>query len=193
MQRKRPKKTKMPQNNLGKLNTRLIAMTDLETSGDIFGVHEILEIGLVVFDQNTFEIIDTLNIKVKPEHIENAVPAALERNGYRPEDWVGAVSLKEAMRLYGEKTRGAIFCAYNATFDWGFINNAFYTIGVKDEMDYHRLDVLSMIWNGTLRSKESWSLKLACESLGVPPEPDPHSALNGAMAAYELFKKVSIC
>ena len=54
---------KMPWNNLEKLNERPIAMTDLETSGDVFGIHEILEIGLVVFDQNNFEIIDTLNIK----------------------------------------------------------------------------------------------------------------------------------
>jgi hypothetical protein len=52
-------------------------MTDLETTGDIFSIHEILEIGLVLFDQQTFEILDTLNVKVKPEHIENAVPAAL--------------------------------------------------------------------------------------------------------------------
>ncbi len=74
------------------ISKRPIAMTDLETSGAVFGEHEILEIGLVLFDQHTFEIIDTLNIKIKPEHIENAVPAALERNGYKPENWIDAIS-----------------------------------------------------------------------------------------------------
>ncbi len=69
-----------------KASNRKIAMTDLETSGDVFGVHEILEIGLVVFDPNTFEITDTSNIKTKPLNIENAVPAALERNGYDKKD-----------------------------------------------------------------------------------------------------------
>ncbi|MCE9517381.1 3'-5' exonuclease, partial [Candidatus Nomurabacteria bacterium] len=72
------------------ISKRPIAMTDLETSGAVFGEHEILEIGLVLFDQHTFEIIDTLNIKIKPEHIENAVPAALERNGYKAENWTDA-------------------------------------------------------------------------------------------------------
>src|SRR3989344_7910336 len=181
----------MTWNNLGKLNERPIAMTDLETSGSIFGVHEILEIGLVVFDQKTFEILDTLDVKVRPEHIENAVPVALERNGYKPENWKEAVSLAEAMKIYGAKTKGAMFCAYNATFDWGFINNAFYTTGTKDEMDYHRLDLLSIAWERGMKEKDKWSLKTACEMFGVSPEPDPHTALNGAMTAYELFKKLA--
>ncbi len=69
-----------------------IAMTDLETSGDVPGVHEILEIGLVLFDPQTFEIIDSYNRKVKPERIENAVQAALDYNGYSEKDWADAVS-----------------------------------------------------------------------------------------------------
>ena len=137
---------KMPWNNLEKTNERPIAMTDLETSGDVFGIHEILEIGLVVFDQNNFEIIDTLNIKTKPLNIENAVPAALERNGYKEKDWQDAISLEDGIKQYAEKTKGAIFCAYNATFDWGFMNEAFRKTGIKDEMDYHRLDILSIAW-----------------------------------------------
>lgn len=180
----------MPWNNLEKLNERPIAMTDLETSGDVFGMHEILEIGLVVFDQNTFEIMDTLNVKVKPLHIENAVPAALERNGYKEEDWQDAVSLKEAIQMYVNKTKDAIFCAYNATFDWGFMNEAFRKTGIKDEMDYHRLDLLSIAWAKGLAKNEKWNLKTACEMFNIPPEPNVHRALNGAMIAYELFKKL---
>ena len=173
-----------------KMNERKIAMTDLETSGDVFGVHEILEIGLVVFDQKTFEILDTLNIKTKPLNIENAKPAALERNGYNEKDWKGAVSLEEAIKEYAEKTKECIFCAYNATFDWGFMNDAFRKTGVKNEMDYHRLDVLSLAWYKGMKDKEKWSLKTACEMWGILPEPEPHNALNGAMTAYELFKKL---
>ncbi len=104
-------------NEFRKLHERTLAFTDLETSGDVFGKHEILEIGLVVVNQKSLEIIDTLNIKVKPERIENAVPAALERNGYNAHSWKDAVALSRAMQEYAEKTKGAIFCAYNATFD----------------------------------------------------------------------------
>lgn len=182
---------KMSWSDLGKLNKRAIAMTDSETTGSVFGLHEILEVGLVVFDQNTFEIFDTLNIKVKPLHIENAVPAALERNGYNEKDWKDAGTLKEAIKMYVEKTKDCIFCAYNATFDWGFMNEAFRKTEIQDKMDYHRLDLLSVAWARGMDKNEKWNLKTACEMFGVPPEPDPHNALNGAMTAYELFKKLT--
>lgn len=176
--------------NINNLKEAPIAITDLETTGDVFGEHEIIEIGLVVFDQKTFEIIDTLDMKVKPKHIERAVPAAIERNGYNEKNWRNAVSLEEAISKYSEKTKGAIFCAYNATFDWGFMNEAFRKTGMKDEMDYHRLDLLSIVWAKGLKESAKWNLKIACEMFGVPPEPEPHTALNGAMTAYNLFKKL---
>lgn len=172
------------------MSERKIAMTDLETSGDVFGVHEILEIGLVVFDQNTFEITNTLNVKVKPLNIENAVSAALERNGYKEEDWQEAVSLKEALQMYADKTKDAIFCAYNATFDWGFMNDAFRKTGVQNEMDYHRLDLLSIAWAKGLAKNEKWNLTTTCEMFEIAPEPEVHRAINGAMVDYELFKKL---
>ena len=177
-------------------NERKIAMTDLETSGDVPGVHEILEIGLVVFDQKTFEIIDTYNQKVKPLHIENAVPAALAHNGYKKEDWKDAINLVETMKVYGEKTKDCLFCAYNVSFDWGFINEAFYRSKLPNSMstkeNHDRLDVLSIAWAKGLKDGTSLSLKTACQLFGIPPEPEPHSAINGAMTAYELFKKFGL-
>jgi len=177
-----------------KMMDRKIAMTDVETSGDVFGLHEILEIGLVVFDQDSFEITDTLNIKTKPLNIKNAVPAALQRNGYNEKDWVGAILLSEAMKIYGDKTKECIFCAYNATFDWGFINDAFRKVDIQNPMstreNHSRLDLLSIAYAKGLDKSNSLSLSSACEMFGVPPEPEPHNALNGAMTAYELFKKL---
>ena len=80
-----------------------LAFTDLETTGDVFGVHEIIEIGLVVADQNSLEVIDELNIKIKPLHIENAVPAALAKNGYKQDDWQDAISLQDGIEQYAKK------------------------------------------------------------------------------------------
>jgi DNA polymerase III epsilon subunit-like protein len=174
--------------------TKPIAMTDLETTGDIFSVHEIIEIGLVVFDQKTFEILDTLNIKIKPEHIENAVPAALASNGYKEENWNDAVTLQDALSQYVEKTQNCIFCAYNVSFDWGFMSEAFKQTEIPNHMstreNHDRLDVLSIAWQAGLKNSPSLSLKSACDMFGIPPEPEPHSALNGALTGFELFKKV---
>ncbi len=178
-----------------KAGQRKIAITDIETTGDIPSRHEIIEIGLVVFDPNTFEILETMSKKVKPENIETAVPEAILYNGYTEEAWKEAVSLREAMEEYGEKTKDCMFCAYNVSFDWGFINESFAKFGIENPMatreNHDRLDLLTLAWERGLKNQDSFSLKTACNLFGIPPEPEPHTALNGAMTSYELFKKLN--
>ena len=173
---------------------KLIAMTDLETSGDIFSLHEILEVGLVVFDIENYEIKDTYSEKIKPKNIENAVKDALVYNGYNEKDWQNAKDLKDVMKIYAEKTKDCIFCAYNVSFDWGFINEAFYRCKLDNPMstreNHDRLDLLSIAWQSGIKNTESFSLKNACKFFNIEPEPEPHSALNGAMTSYKLFKKI---
>jgi len=94
------------------------------------------------------------------------------------------------MKIYSQKTTGAIFCAFNATFDYGFIHEAFRKTKIKDRMDYYRLDLLSIAWEKRMKEKTSWNLKKTCEVFDIQPEPDPHSALIGAMTDYKLFKKI---
>jgi DNA polymerase III epsilon subunit-like protein len=176
-------------------NHKLIALTDLETTGDIFSRHEILDIGLVLFDSDTGRIVDTLNTQILPTHIENAVPEALTYNGYTPEKWSRAIPLKDAMLQYQSKTKDAIFCAYNVSFDWGFINEAFAQCSLDNPMstreNHDRLDLLTLAWSKGLRHEKSFSLKSACTLFGIEPEPEPHTALDGAMTAYKLWMKIN--
>lgn len=169
---------------------RLLAITDLETTGDIPYSHEIIEIGLVVCNPKTFEIVDTLNIKVKPAHTENALQVALDKNGYNEEAWKDAVSLEEAMEIYTEKVKDKVFYAYNVTFDWGFIVEAFRQTGIANPMDYHRFDIMSMALQKFGKDMESVSLDSASKLVGIPQEVLPHNALNGAMQAYEVLKRL---
>ncbi len=168
---------------------RPIAITDIETTGLSAKTHEIIEIGMVLVDQNTLEIIDTLEIKIKPEFPERGSARAFEVNGYNPEEWLEAVTLPEAMKLYAEKTKGAVFCAHNVTFDWSFVCEAFEKAGIECLLDYHRLDTLTMAWS-KLGSKGLTRMRLSsvCEFLGLEPEPEPHRAMNGAMSAYRVYK-----
>ncbi len=183
-----------------------IAMTDIETTGlDCIvwkegedGVrrpeahHEIIEIGLVLFDPLSLEIINTLDVKVKPMRMHLAHPKALEVNGYREEDWKDAISLKEAMERYAELTRESVFWAWNVTFDFGFVANAFSETGVANQMDYHRFDVMSDAI-GKLRDKglKHFRQSAVAKFLGVPEEPEVHRAINGAMVAYQIYKKLN--
>jgi DNA polymerase III alpha subunit (gram-positive type) len=169
---------------------RKLAITDVESTGDVPGFHEMLEIGLVICDPQTFEIYDKWSVKIKPKHFETAIPKAMERNSYKEEDWREAGSLEDAMKIYSEKTKDCVFYAYNVTFDWAYISHGFKTTGVKDQMDYHRFDVMSMVYQKFGKQMESASSNTASKILGIPEEIMPHSALNGALQAYEMLKRL---
>lgn len=188
------------------LYTKPLAITDVETSGNHFGTHEILEIGLVLINQNTLEILDQWSIKVKPEHIETAFiqpphkkrgrvdgQAVLDYCGYNEEDWRNSVPLKEAIKTYMIKAKGAIFCAYNDGFDYGFIEEACRKTGVLMDLDYHSIDILTLIIE-KLRGQgvDRLNVNAAAQFFGLPPEPMPHRALNGALLEYEIYKRLRV-
>ena len=167
-----------------------MAIVDIETTGDDELKYEILEIGLLLVRQKDLEVIDSGNWLVKPHHIETAIPAAIERNGYNENDWRDAQELGEVMPEFSGKTKDAVFTAFNVSFDWAFIKNAFRTTGVPNLMDYHRLDIMTLAWAMGGDNLERFNLKAVAEFFGVPPEPDVHRALNGAETALAVFRKI---
>jgi len=170
-----------------------IAVTDIETTGLDADVNEILEIGLVVFDDTNFEILDTFEIKVKPEHPEIHHPKAFEMNGYNEADWKDAVPLSVAMQTYQQKIDGTIFCAHNMNLDYSFIKKAFVRCGIEIErmFDRHQIDLFTVAWAKIPHDRmEKWHLPYICRYLGVPEEPKPHRGKNGATTAYEVYKKL---
>jgi DNA polymerase III subunit epsilon len=173
---------------------RPLAITDIEMTGLDPHLHEIIEIGLFVVDQNSFKIIDKLDIKVKPIHIKTSVKKALEANGYNEKDWKKAWSLEDAMAVYSEKTKNAIFVAQNAYSDWAFINEAFKITQVEDLTDYHRIDLFSLGWSKKEKMPgiKSCSLSAMCKYFEIEPEPKPHRAINGARKNLEVLKKLQI-
>lgn len=174
-----------------KFFSRPIAVTDVETTGIDPAIQEIIEIGMVLIDQKTLEVLDTLNLKIKPEHLETASKESLAVNGYNDLDWEQAITLKQAMALYGEKTKDAIFCAHGVTFDWSFIFEAFRKTGIQNQMDYHRIDLFTLAWAKLKNAGlQKFNLSEIAKFLNLPEEPQPHRAINGATTAYEIYKKL---
>mgnify|MGYP001577745096 CR=1 FL=1 len=181
---------------------RSVAITDVETSGFDAHTHEILEIGLIVVDQKNLKILDEWTVKVKPRRIRTAAEKALKVCGYNKIDWLKAVDLKDAMKVYSKKTKNAIFLAHNSFFDWSFITEAFKSTGVEDYTDYHRLDLFSIAWglsraessglsrNKKLKNLSKFNLSELCKYFDIEPEPAPHRALNGAKKELEVLKKL---
>ncbi|MDP3764134.1 MAG: 3'-5' exonuclease [bacterium] len=173
---------------------RPLAITDVETTGFDADIHEIIEIGLVLVDQQTLKIKDEWHIKVKPRRLRVAAEKALKVAGYNKLDWLNAVTLKEAIEIYSKKTKNAIFLAHNSFFDWSFISQAFKETGIEDNIDYHRLDLFSIAWglsrNKKLKDLSKFNLSEMCKYFGIDPEPLPHRALNDAKKAWEVLNKL---
>jgi len=175
-----------------------LAFVDLETTGLDAEKHEIIEIGAIIARQiprdgrgNDLEIIGELDLKVKPEHLETSDPEALKINGFNEMDWMFAVDLASAMKVFADKTDGAILVAQNVSFDWLFLEKAFVKTGIENKMDYHRLDLLSMAYAKLYHDEHAqrFSLRALCEHFGIKNE-RAHSAMADIRAEFEVYKRL---
>lgn len=166
------------------------AFIDIETTGLNLLSHEIIEIGCVLTTSG-LEVIEEFELKIKPEHIENADKVALKVNHYNEEDWAGGVPLKEAIQIFSKKVKGCIMVGHNVAFDAGFLEYAFNKTDIGNTMHYHRLDTVSMAWAKFHKDKdfEHFSLRELCMRFDIKNE-RAHNALSDARATYELYKKL---
>ncbi|MFZ1019845.1 MAG: 3'-5' exonuclease [Minisyncoccia bacterium] len=166
------------------------AFIDIETTGLNLIQNEIIEIGCVLATP-TLEMIEEFEIKIKPEHIENADKAALKVNHYQESDWESAYGLEKAMKLFSEKVKDCIMVGHNVAFDAGFLEYAFNKTKLMNTMHYHKLDTVSIAWAKFHKDSEveHFSLRELCARFGIKNE-RAHSALPDARASFELYKKL---
>lgn len=97
----------------------VLAFLDLETTHLNTSLGEIVEIGIIIIkDNRVLQVIDT---KVKPEHLETAHPRAMEVNGYAKEKWEDAISQAECAEIVEKTLRGCVLIGHNVPFDIGFL------------------------------------------------------------------------
>lgn len=167
-----------------------IALFDLETNGLDPYKHEILEIGMVLFDSDTLEVIHEISLPIEMEHPQWGDEKAYALNGWNAEAWrrAGATPIAGAMTYIGLLLpQDTIFAAWNATFDWTFFSEALRKTGRVSPFHYRKIDVLSMMYASTERL---CSLREACEHFKLPQEPAVHRALEGARAAFRVYKAI---
>lgn len=170
-----------------------LAFVDVETTAIDPSIGEIIELGVIIarLKDDTLTIVDQIDLKIHPKHIETAEQAALRVNGYNEADWLFAVSLEDAIKMFVEKTEGAVFVAHNVVFDHAFIDKAIKDVGLESKMHYHKLDTIALAF-GILYNQDDitkLSLRALCEYYGIENK-KAHSAFADAYATYEVFKKL---
>lgn len=171
---------------------RPLIFLDLETSGLVIQKHEILEIGAVrVSPQKPFEIIEELEIKVRPKALELADKEALKVVKYSDKEWESSQELEEALVKLDQFGQDGVLVGYNVSTDWAFLDKAYFKMGRSDPFYYHRLDVMPMFYLKCHHesSLKRFSLGEACRFFGIKREVE-HRALADAKVTYLVFQKL---
>ncbi len=175
----------------------LLAFIDVETTGLVPGWHEMIDIGMV-YTTVDGDVIDSLFIRILPDHPERASQGAVEVNGFSVDRWLSleAVESTEAVQLirdFHQRTAGdknVLMVAFNSWFDASFLDHLFRTSdGTWREMYYYYvMDIPSMAW--TLGFRDLYGSRLS-QQLGIPDEPhtaNDHTGLTGASLNARIYK-----
>lgn len=170
-----------------------LAFVDIETTGLDYEKAEIIELAAIIakYKDNELKIVDELDLKIRPKHIETADPVALRVNGYNEADWVFAVEIEDALKKFVDKTENAVFVAHNVTFDYGFIEANLRRCDIDNKMHYHKLDTISIAFSVLHANNDFGRLSLSalCEKFNIENK-KAHSAFADAYATYEVFKSL---
>lgn len=180
---------------MGKL---LRAVVDTETTGLKPGFNEVIELGVVFFDDNFTPNGLKFVTQIKPVWPCNFHPKAREANGIDLDkindnltpNIVRANFLEWKNNLFGDAK--IISLGHNYTFDKGFLE-AFFTKDLYDEIFHYNFED-SMILARALKQKgklktENCKLETLAKYFGIPNE-RAHSAYNDAIVTLQVYKNL---
>lgn len=175
----------------------LLAHLDVETTGLVAGYHEMIDAGFVITDLDG-NVVDSLYIRIQPEHPERLSPGAARVNGFAAATWkqLGALNTKQAVdTIIAFNTRAAgdkhvLLAAFNSQFDAGFLDALMHREGHtwRELFHYFVLDIPSMAWSLGYRDLTGAAL---AKRLNLPDEPrvaEDHTGITGAMLNVRIYK-----
>ncbi len=173
------------------IHDRDLVFFDCEFTGLRFD-HEITEIGLVKAKAGSFEILNERDIKLKPEHIENADPSGLEISGYDEEEWKReGVEMKAGLEEFLRYTKDAILVGHNVSVDMLHLEKALWDHDLEGNYFYKPLDTFALAWL-QLRDDPSlvrFSLRELANYFGVD-RGRAHRAIDDARTTYQVFLRL---
>lgn len=178
-----------------------IAFVDVETTGLNPGYHEMVDAGIVL-SSLTGEKHDTFHCRIMPDHPERVSREVQNINGFTEERWneFGSLPKPNAVHriqkfLTSTGNKNLLFCAYNESFDYPFLDHLFREAGeqVRGLFDY-TLDLPSIAWGcGYHQLHGSKLVEALCieeEPQGDDPDTDPweHTGLTGALKNLRIYR-----
>jgi DNA polymerase III epsilon subunit family exonuclease len=152
---------------------------DLETTGLNPVKDQIIEIGAVKFDPNSYEVLGEYHTLVKLN--EGDLPANISMlTGIRREDLESGKSEEEAVKELVDFVGNSIILGHHLPFDLSFIAR-------YHELENDFIDTKSMAY--MVNPNVSTSLKALCKRYEINNKA-PHRALNDARATWLVFHEL---
>jgi DNA polymerase-3 subunit epsilon len=157
----------------------MFAIVDIETTGGSAGRDRITEICILIHDGLT--VVEKFSTLINPER---RIPQMISRmTGITDEMVESAPKFFEVAKTIALMTEGKIFVAHNVTFDYGFIQAEFKSLGYN----WKREKLCTVKLSRKLIPKlPSYSLGRLCDSIGIVIEAR-HRAAGDAEATAKLF------
>lgn len=157
----------------------LFCITDIETTGGRFALHNITEIASIITDGT--QVLDTYQTLVKPDGL---IPRNITLlTGITNEMVSAAPRFEDIAQDWLTFTKDTVFIAHNVSFDLGFITHQLSHL----DIDYQPKKLCTVRLSRKIApGLPSYSLGNLCGSLGIKIK-DRHRALGDARATTTLF------
>ncbi|MCB1107982.1 MAG: 3'-5' exonuclease [Chlamydiia bacterium] len=179
---------------------------DSETNGLNVRKHHICELAYKIVDVESGSVIEAFDTKIylPYEQWKKSDPESLKINGFTWDDLKEgmkseqvAEKVKLSFKRCGVERGKAVFICQNPSFDRAFFSQLI-DADVQERLNwpYHWLDLASMYWVKCLQGSgpAPWSTGLSknkiAQALNLPPETDPHKAMNGVDHLLLCYKAV---
>ena len=161
---------------------RPVAIVDIETTGGSVTRDRITEIGIVEIDEQGAREWSTL---INPG---TSIPAAIQRfTGISDAMVAEAPRFEQVAKAIYQRLEGKVFVAHNVRFDYGFIYNAFASLGLSLSLDLLCTVKLS---RALYPEHKRHSLGILIERFGIDVGAR-HRALADARATYQFLCKAA--
>lgn len=165
---------------------------DIEASGPIPGEYSMLSIGAAVVG----DLSKTFYIELKPIN-DNFIQRALDVTKFSMQELKErGTEPSEAMKKFEEWVLGVckqdarpVFVAFNATFDWSFVNYYFHKFLGRNPFGISGLDIKAY-YMGMKRCNWGETVKRKINNEFPSKTKHTHNALDDAIEQAEIFEKM---
>lgn len=165
---------------------------DVETSGPIPGEYSLLSLGACVVGataRNFYVELQPLNDNYTPEAL---TIAGLELDALRARGVEPRVAMERFARWIAQEAAGArpVFVAFNAPFDWSFVNYYFIKFLGQNPFGHTALDIKAYYMGAFQTSWAETSMQHLPPEIHSPQQALHHHALTDAIEQAEIFERL---